>query len=171
MRIWQSRRVGILLLLFLGQANAQTIVTPLTPTNNITNYLQLVAAVESGNDVRAIIHFDNCEVKGPELQAQIRKQLDGATTRFNFTQFFHGKKNVNDHLMDTVTTSMKIFIESSSGEFLTLSGRLSIFEDNTATLHVDFFDPILHKQKLVVDWFCAISNGEDNNGLVLFNFS
>ncbi|WP_454780421.1 hypothetical protein [Legionella sp. WA2022007384] len=171
MRIWQSIVVGIVLLLSLSQSNAQTNITPLTPTNNITSFLQLVAAVESGNDVRAIIHFDDCEVTGSALQDQIRRKLEGATTRFNFTQFFHGKVKIEDRTFDTVTTSMKILIESSSGEFLTLSGRLSVFDDNTATLHVDFFDPILHKQKLVVDWFCAISNGEDNNGLVLFNFS
>lgn len=171
MRIWQSSVVASLLMLSLSQADAQTNTIPLTPTNNITDFSQLVAAVESGNDVRAIIHFDNCEVTGSKPQDQIRKKLDGATTRFNFTQYFHGKENVNDRLTDTVTTSMKIFIQSSSGEFLTLSGRLSVFEDNTATLHLDFLDPILPQQKLVVDWSCAISNGEDNNGLVLFNFS
>ncbi len=163
MRIWRSVVVGIVLLFPLSHASALT--------NNIIDFPQLVQAVENGNDVRAIIHFDRCQVTGPELQAEVRRRLNGATTRFNFTHYFHGKEDIDDHLTDTVTTSMKIFIESSSGEFLTLSGRLSVFEDNTATLHVDFFDPILKKQKMVVDWFCAISNGEDDKGLVLFDFS
>ncbi|MGM9454980.1 hypothetical protein ACTAZI_16780 [Legionella bozemanae] len=163
MRIWQSVVVATFLLFPLSYANSFT--------NNITDFPQLVQAVESGSDVRAIIHFDNCQVTGPELSTQAKRRLNGATTRFNFTQFFHGKEDINDQLIDTVTTSMKIFIEKPTGEFLTFSGRLSVFEDNTATLHVDFIDPILKKQKLVVDWFCRISNGDDNNGLVLFNFS
>lgn len=163
----------VFLLLLLTGANAQT-PTDINPnisnTNNITNFIQLVRAIEGGDDVRAIIHFDNCQVTGPELPAQVRRRLDGATTRFNFTHFFHGKEEVNNDLIDTVTTSTKIFIERPSGERLTFSGRLSVFEDNTATLHVDFFDPIHHLHQLEVNWFCNISNGEDNNGLVLFNF-
>lgn len=162
MRIWQSIVVAIFLLFPLSHANSLT--------NNITDFSDLVRAVESGSDVRAIIHFDNCQVTGPELSTQVKRRLNGATTRFNFTQFFHGKEDIDDQLIDTVTTSMKIFIKKPTGESLTFSGRLSVFEDNTATLHVDFFDPVLHKQKLVVDWFCRISNGNDNNGLVLFNF-
>ncbi len=163
MRIWQSIVMAGLLLLLLNNANALA--------TNIVNFPQLVQAVENGDDVRAIIHFDNCLVTQPALQTQIMRRLEGATTRFNFTHYFHAKESVNNQLVDTVTTSMKIFIERSSGEVLTLSGRLSVFEDNTATLHVDFFDPILHKQQLVVDWLCNISNGQDQNGLVLFNFS
>ncbi|CAM2886235.1 Uncharacterised protein [Legionella steigerwaltii] len=172
MRIWRSVVVGALLFLSLNQVNAQN-NTDINNTinNNITNFAQLVQAVEGGEDVRAIIHFDNCQLTGPALPTQITRRLTGASTRFNFTNFFHGQETVNNELIDTVTTSMKLFIQNSSGEFLTLSGRLSVFEDNTATLHVNFFDPILHKQHLVVDWQCNISNGEDNNGLVLFNFS
>ncbi|WP_392538164.1 hypothetical protein [Legionella sp. 227] len=171
MRIWRAAALGVSCLLFLNQANAQNTEINNTINNNITNFAQLVQAVESGEDVRAIIHFDNCQVTGPALPTQLRRRLEGATTRFNFTNFFHGQETVNNELTDTVTTSMKFFIQNASGEFLTLSGRLSVFEDNTATLHVNFFDPILHKQQLVVDWLCNISNGEDNNGLVLFNFS
>ena len=100
------------------------------------------------------------------------RRLNGATTRFNFTQYFHANENINERIIDTVTTSMKIFIERPTGESFILSGRLSVFEDNTATLHFNFLDPILHKQLLVVDWTCNISNGQDdNNGLVLFNVS
>ncbi|CEG58447.1 hypothetical protein [Legionella fallonii] len=163
MRIWQSIVAAALSLLLLTNANALT--------TNIINFPQLVQAVENGDDVRAIIHFDNCLVTEPAIQTQVMRRLEGATTRFNFTHYFHAKDSINNQFIDTVTTSMKISIEHPSGEFLTLTGRLSVFEDNTATLHVDFFDPILKKQRLVVDWLCNISNGQDNNGLVLFNFS
>ncbi|MDR3502622.1 MAG: hypothetical protein P4L79_08570 [Legionella sp.] len=163
MRIWRSVIVGVLLLLSLNQANAAG--------TNLINFSQLVQAVENGDEVRAIIHFDNCLVTEPAIKTRVMRRLDGATTRFNFTHFFHAKENINEQIIDTVTTSMKIFIERPTGELITLSGRLSVFEDNTATLHLDFFDLILHKQQLVVDWTCTISNGQDDNGLVLFNVS
>lgn len=162
MKIWRSI-VGALLLLSLNQANAAG--------TNIINFSQLVQAVENGNEVRAIIHFDNCLVTEPAIRTQVTRRLDGATTRFNFTHYFHAQETINERLIDTVTTSMKIFIERPTGESLILSGRLSVFEDNTATLHMNFLDPILHKQLLVVDWTCNISNGQDDNGLVLFDIS
>lgn len=163
MRILRSGVIGLLLLLGLNQAHA--LVT------RVTNFSQLVQAVEGGEDVRAIIHFDNCLVKDPALRTQTTRRLDGATTRFNFDHYFHAKETINNQLLDTVTTSMKMFIERPSEEVLTLSGRLSVFEDNTATLHVDLFDPVLKKQTLTIDWFCTISNGQDDNGLMLFSLS
>jgi hypothetical protein len=163
MEIWRSIIVSVLLLFALNQANAAG--------TNIINFSQLVQAVENGDEVRAIIHFDNCLVTEPSIRTQVMRRLNGATTRFNFTQYFHANENINERIIDTVTTSMKIFIERPTGESFILSGRLSVFEDNTATLHVNFFDPILHKQQLVVDWTCNISNGQDDNGLVLFNVS
>lgn len=163
MGIWRSISVSVLLSLVLNQASAAG--------TNIINFSQLVQAVENGDEVRAIIHFDNCLVTEPSIRTQVMRRLDGATTRFNFTQYFHANENINERIIDTVTTSMKIFIERPTGESFILSGRLSVFEDNTATLHVNFFDPILHKQQLVVDWTCNISNGQDDNGLVLFNVS
>ncbi|MBI2785490.1 MAG: hypothetical protein HYX60_03945 [Legionella longbeachae] len=162
MKIWLSVVVSILFLMSLNHANAQAI--------NIINFPQLVEAVENAEDVRAIIHFDNCILTEPANNFKILRRFSGATTRFNFTQYFHAKERIHDVLIDTVTTSMKILIQSPSGELLILSGRLSVFQDNTAAVHLDFFDPILHKQEFVINWQCSISNEQDNNGLVLFNF-
>ncbi|WP_058534513.1 hypothetical protein [Legionella saoudiensis] len=163
MKIWRIIIVNVLLLLSLNQVNAAS--------TNITSFSDLVQAVESGNEVRAIIHFDNCLVTEPSIRTQVTRRLNGATTGFNFTHYFHAQETINQRLIDTVTTPIKFFIERPTGESLILSGRLNVFEDNTATLHLSFFDPILQKEQLVVDWTCTISNGQDNNGLVLFDIS
>jgi hypothetical protein len=161
MKIWHFVIPAVVLVLSMNQANAQG--------TNLTNFPQLVDAVEKGDDVRAIIHFERCLVTDPTLPTQTIRQLAGATTRFNFTHYFRAKLTINDQLIDTVTTSMKIFIERPAGQFLTLSGRLSVFEDNTARLHVDLLDPILHKSIFGINWLCTISDGQDNNGLMLFD--
>jgi hypothetical protein len=185
--IRQSIGVTILLLCLFNHANAQINTTTVNtttdlpqntllmnvngPQNILPNFLQLVEALENGNNVRAIIHFDRCTLREPlSLQSQTMQRLEGATTRFNFTHFLHAKEQTNEGFIDTVTTSMKIFIQHRSGEFVTLSGRLRIFEDNTARLRIDFFDPLVHKQLLVIRWLCTISQGQDDRGLVLFNF-
>ncbi|CAM4422756.1 MAG: hypothetical protein LEGION0403_FIIPPAGN_02172 [Legionella sp.] len=64
MKIWRSI-VGALLLLSLNQANAAG--------TNIINFSQLVQAVENGNEVRAIIHFDNCLVTEPAIRTQVTR--------------------------------------------------------------------------------------------------
>ncbi|MCL9684696.1 hypothetical protein [Legionella maioricensis] len=167
MGIWKSVTLGVLLSLSINNANALA--------TTIINFPQLVRAVENGDDVKAIIHFDNCDfIEGSlssQFQGQIRRTLEGATTRFNFTTYLHFKERINDQLKDTVTTSMIVHVEQplGVGELWTIFGRLSVFDDNTATLHINLFDPH-HKNRLGLDWLCNISNGRDDNGLVLFDF-
>jgi hypothetical protein len=161
MNILKSIVLGVLLSLSITSAYALKTI--------LLNYTQLVKAVEFGDDVRAIVHFDNCDLMDPENQNQIIRNQDGVTTRFNFTKFLHFKIRINSQLKDTVTTSIVSYLDMTTGEKLTLFGRLSVFDDNTATVHVDLFDPMLHKNKLVIDWLCDISNGNDRNGLVLFD--
>ncbi len=165
MRVFQSTLLSILFTLTLNKAYA---TAPL-----LINFTQLVTAVENADDVKAIIHFDKCLVineKNQAVQAQIIKKFDGASTRFNFTEYVHAEERLTGELQDTVTTSIKTSIESSAGVFLILFGQLKIFDDNTATIHLELLNPVSQKKQLSVDWFCNISNGNDNNGLLLYDF-
>lgn len=157
------RLAAALFLMGLWMTNANAI------TNLLTTYSQLVKALEAGDDVKAIIHLDKCQISDPAIQIQLAQNLDGASTRINFTQFLHDKIRVNGQLKDTVITSTNTVIERSSGVFLTAFGRLSMYDDNTGVFHIDFFDPKVHKSQLVVDWLCDISNGNDDHGLFLFD--
>jgi len=159
---WSSAARMVYVILFISNANAST--------TQILNFPQLVRAVESGDNVKAIIHFDNCQLLDSSLQSLLAQNLDEASTRFNFTTYVHYKVKINGQLKDTVTTSMRGFAEqSTTGQLLTLFGRLSVYDDNTALLHVSYYDPVSHSKKWVVEWSCDISNGRDDNGLVLFN--
>lgn len=159
MRIW---RISIMSVLLVYLTSAQALTT------QIINYVQLVKAVEGGDDVKAIVHFDRCQIKDEALQEQFAQNLDGASTRFNFTQFAHYKLRVNGQLRDNVVTSRSLFEKQPIGKVEINFGRLRVFEDNTAEIHIDFFDPN-KKERLVIKWLCDISDGHDDNGLVLFN--
>lgn len=164
MRIWKPTLLGVLLSLSVTCANAIKTI--------LVNYVELVKAVETADDVKAIIYFDHCEITDQAIQNQITKTLAGATTRFNFTKYLHYNAVINGQLNDTVTTSMISRIEQPTGELWIIFGRLSVFDDNTAILHVNYYDPIRHKKQLGVDWLCGISKGidnENNKGLVLYD--
>lgn len=143
--------MGFILFILFNSANAYI--------NNIINFPQLVQAVESGYNVRAVIFFNRCVVTNPDLQEKILTQLDGASAGFNFKTFFHSRENANDRFVDSVSTSRRILVESPSGKFLTLFSRLSVFEDNTAILHAVFFDAFLHTKIGTIDWLCNINTG------------
>ncbi|KGP62551.1 hypothetical protein EP47_11155 [Legionella norrlandica] len=161
MRKWNSFLLLFFLSLFVNPVNAVTSL--------LTNFAQLVKAVEGGDDVKAIIRLDRCQITDPALQGQLAQNLDGASTRFNFTEYLHFRTRINDQLREVVTTvSSKIF-EHTPGVFLSVSSRLNVFEDNTATLRVNFYNPILGSSVLIIDWLCDISNGNDENGLFLYN--
>lgn len=153
--------IALLTCLFMTSANAIPRL--------ILTFDQLVKAVEVGDDVKAIIHLDRCQITDPKVQSQISQNIDGASTRMNFTKYLHFKGKVNGQLKDTVTTTSESVVEQSTGIFWTIYGRLSVFDDNTATFHIDYYDTPDKKSQLVVDWDCEISNGKDLNGLYLYD--
>lgn len=137
-------------------------------TPQIINFGQLVKAVEGGDDVKAIIHFDRCEINDEAFKTQFAQNLEGATTRFNFTKYGHFKFRKNGQLTDNVETSMNFIEIKPSDQIDSTQGRLQVFDDNTSELNVDFFD-VQHNKLFAIQWTCDISNGHDNKGLVLFN--
>ncbi len=166
MKVWIDLVSILLLSLVINSANATiNLGSPI-----ITNFVQLVRAVESGDDVKAIVHLDRCQITDPAIQAQLTPLIISASTRFNFTQYFHYNGRFDGQQKDTVTTTMSSLVEQSTpGLFWKVFARLSVFDDNTANLHVDYYDPIHHKSQMVVEWLCDISNGRDANGLILID--
>lgn len=153
----------ILLSLSLWMPNANAFPTLLL------NFEQLVKAVERGDDVKAIIHFDKCLTTNELNKIQIIQNSIGASTRFNFTEFSHYTISINGQVRDTVVTTLSDFIERPSGDFFRHVRRLNVFEDNSAVVHLDYIDPLHNKLKYSLEWNCDISNGKDTNGLLLYD--
>lgn len=145
----------------LPQANAVT--------SMILNFEQLVRSLEMGDDIKAIVRFDRCNLIDLSLQQQLMPYLDGSSTRFNFNQYLHFKTRFNGQLRDTVTTTISTYVDKANDQLWTLTGRLNIYDDNTATIHVDYYDADPRQHRFAVDWRCDISNGRDGHGIYLFN--
>jgi hypothetical protein len=130
----------------------------------IKNYTDLVTAVESGQDVRAIVRFDRCIAK----QRTDTSHYIGASTRINFDRYSHYKVKVGNELKDAVATSMTMMIEHPNGEFLYDYGRLRIYGDNTADFHAAYHDPVTNKLTYSMDWVCPVTDNAAQSGVVLF---
>lgn len=138
-------------------------------TSMIVSYEQLVRSLEMGDDIKAIVRFDRCNLMDLSLQQELVPYLDGSSTRFNFNQYLHYKTRFNGQLRDTVTTTITTYVDKDNGQLWTLTGRLNIYDDNTATIHVDYYDPAHNQNQFAVDWRCDLSNGRDGYGIYLFN--
>ncbi|CAM2759901.1 hypothetical protein [Legionella worsleiensis] len=166
MTMWMQKGAVLVLCWFMGSVHAFTSQN----TALILSFNELVRAVESGNDVKAIVYLDRCRISDPALQNQLRPNLIGASTRFNFTQYLHYRPRIDGQLKDTVTTVINSVVElPTPGVFWSVYGRLSVFDDDTATLYVDYYDPASKQSHLQIEWVCDISVGNDANGLLLIN--
>lgn len=135
----------------------------------LISFPQLVKAVESGNNVRAIVHFDRCFLQN-QAKAKVNiENFDGASTRFNFYQFRHIKGMKNDQFRDTVTTTESKLNEYPNGGFIKTFSHLSVFDDNTAEIRYLVINPANSSVQYELDWLCDISNGNDDNGLFLYD--
>lgn len=163
MRYWLSSVIiGMMLITVVttSQAAAPTL---------LTNFQQLVNALEQGMDVKAIIYLERCQLNTHATVKLADGNLKGSSTRFNFSSYLHDKVRFHGKLMDSVTTSATAFNEYLTERFLQNYSRLRIFENNSARLYIASYDPVTYEKKLSVDWMCQISNGQDNNAIMLFN--
>ena len=129
-------------------------------------YDQLVKALEQGDDIKALVHMEKCQLKNaPPNQP---KMAYPAETMFNFSVFSHYVLNETPARY-TVATSNSMMLEHEQFGMVRAYGRLRIFEDNQAELHTAYYDPRTYEKKLGMDFVCSLSKGHDNNAVVLID--
>lgn len=127
----------------------------------ITSYSDLVNSVSQGDTVRAIMHVDKCS---------FGKGSSDAIAGINFTNFNKYPILAGNELKNVVATSIMQVVEHPKYGPVYDYVRLRVFENNTAELLSEFIDPVTYK---VLDTpkvgTCTISNGHDQNGLMLYD--
>lgn len=146
--------------------------TPAFATVSISNFNQLVQAVEQGDNVEAIVHIggNQCVPQTVNNTIQAKKFSNEAqgVTRINFDVFSHYKVTLPDNsVKDTVATSFTMHIEHPGLGLLEDYGRLRVFADGTAEFHAAYYDPVSNQKKIEMNWLCHY--GQPNDGLVLFD--
>lgn len=135
----------------------------------LTNYIQLVRALENAEVVTGIIHLDRCILSDPSLLSSIATNIENATTRVNFTRYIHYNARIDGQLRNLVETADSIVVEHTEDVFYKIFTNLKIFDDNRGFYHIHIYDQTHKKKVLVLDMECDISNGRDDNGLYLYD--
>lgn len=136
-------------------------------SNRITNYADLVRSLETGNDVKAIVHYDQCLLNDSNFQRQYAQFIDGASSRINLTEFNHYKFLDNDQVKDNIEAVDDFDGFAAVNNIIIPNATLRIFEDDTAKLYFNVND-LQGNQLYSLIWTCEITNGRDEKGLALF---
>lgn len=134
-------------------------------TQTLGGFDALSAALDAGENVRAVFHFDKCT---QESGGGFPMVLSGG---FNFDVFNH-------YMMATGTTTAKEVISTSKTVFsvsnIANMGainnyiRLHVFKDNTARFLGVAMDPVSNEQKMSVSYLCPVSDDANQAGVMFF---
>lgn len=125
----------------------------------LPSYSDLFSAVSQGNNVRAIMYMKKCS---PTM-------ADDAIAGMNFTVFNKYQVDVDNQKQDVIATSITMMTKDSQLGPVYVYVRLRIFADNTAEIYNEFLDPTTYKEVRSRTVTCKISNGHDENGVMLYN--
>lgn len=138
-------------------------------TKLIVNYNQLVEDLRQGENIHAIISLDKCQPVTQTKSLKDNPDTSGGFTRINFDIFSFYKVQVDDqHQRYAVATSYTILTDHRVFGPVYGYARLRIFDDNTAEFHLAHYDPKTFVLKAEMNFNCRISNGNDQNGVALY---
>lgn len=163
--ILSSRKIFLLAILLSSS-------TTFAASKQLNNYAQLAAALDSGDDIKAIIHIDQCKLSKNGFNKEYAKSDKIFTsTRINFNIFSAYQARIDGELKNTIATSNTILTEHSLFGPVYAYGRLRVFEDNSAEFHAAYYDPRTYEVRAIINYSCHLGDGEDQGGITLIDAS
>lgn len=138
-------------------------VTLANSTQTLASYSDLLNALSQGNSVRAIMYVNKCSIVSSTANSK------DIIAGMPFTEFNKYAVTIGTQQKNTIATSTNKLIEHSQFGPVYNYVRLRIFEDNSAEIFSEYLDPTTYKQRGSMTANCTLSNGHDQNGILLFN--
>lgn len=136
----------------------------------IPNYDQLVTALQQGENVRAMIYLDQCQLK--KRGKLFLADITGAFTRMDFTQFGYYKV-LTDQGKDRYAAAASYTTMTEHRDYGLITGyaRIRIFDDNTGEFHVSHYDAKTLELRDEMNFICKVASSKAEGGMVLYQFS
>ena len=131
----------------------------------ISNYPQLLKAINQGDSIRAIMFINKCSI------THATSDSNDVIAGMNFTTFNKYQVEKGNQKINTIATSINMLVEDGKLGTVYNYVRLRIFEDNSAEILSEYLDPTTYKQLGSISANCTISNDHDKNGIVLYDVS
>lgn len=131
------------------------------PPELLSSYSDLLNSISHGNNIRAIMFVKKCS---PTIN-------DDAIAGMNFTNFNKYQVDVGNQKKDTIATSIMMLVSHPQLGSVYDYVRLRVFADNSAEIFSEFLDPTTYKSIGTQTMNCKISNGHDENGVLLYSIN
>lgn len=127
------------------------------------SYSDLLHAISQGDSIRAIMYVNKCSMTSTSMK------VDDVIAGMNFSDFNKYPVSVGNIQKNTIATSIYKLVEHPIFGPIYNYVRLRIFEDNSAEIFSEYLDPRTYKQLGSMTANCAVSNGHDQNGIMLYH--
>jgi hypothetical protein len=137
----------------------------------LTNYDELYNALNKGDNIRAVINLERCSISKP-MAKNAKDPIPPPIPISGGLKFdVYNAYKFPDTGLSVIATSKTVLTELDKGKLAYNYVRLRVTSDNKSQIHSAIVNPHSFKQLGVSDISCAISNGTDNNGLFLYDYS
>ena len=148
-------------LLFLCAAS---IVGASAQTKIIKNFDQLMFALRTGSEVRAVIYYSRCKLIVDSVETKAPDAVGGMV--LNTFEFF--APNAVKNAKAFVTSSQTILISHPRQGHVYNYVKMRIYEDNSVEINAKYLNPTTYQVVMDETFYGVISAGDDGNGVCLY---
>jgi hypothetical protein len=145
-----------LTLLFCNFASAQT--------TQLNNFDELMTALNTGESVRAVIHYGKCELIIDSVAIEAPDAIGGM--EFQTFEYFAKMSIRNEKAY--VTTSEAVLIGHPYYGYVYNYVKLRIYEDNFVEIIARYLDPNSYEVKMDETFTTIINNGTNEGAIYLY---
>ena len=130
----------------------------------LKNFDQLMFALRTGSEVRAVIYYSRCKLVVDSVEAKAPDMIGG----LSFDTFEYFGPNTAGNLKAYVETSQSVLISDPKHGFVDNYIRIRIYEDAEVEIDVRFLNVATRQVIMRETFYGRISSGDDGNPVCLY---
>lgn len=150
--------------LFLGFMCSVGLVSAYGQSKLLKNFDQLMFALRTGSDVRAVIYYSRCKLIVDSVETKAPDAIGG----MSFSTFEYFAANSVRNPKAFVTTSQTMLISHPRQGHVYNYVKIKIYEDDTVEIIAKYLNPTTYQVVMDETFYGKISSGDDGNPVCLF---
>ena len=133
-------------------------------SKQIKNFDQLMFALRTGSEVRAVIYYARCKLIVDSVETKAPDAIGGMS--FNTFEYFAPNAVRNPKAF--VTTSQTMLISHPRQGHVYNYVKLKVYEDDNVEINAKYLNPTTYQVVMDETFYGKISTGDDGNPVCLF---
>ena len=133
-------------------------------TKLLKSFDQLMFALRTGSEVRAVIYYSRCKLIVDSVETKAPDAVGGMV--LNTFEYFAPNAVKNPKAF--VTSSQTVLISHPRQGHVYNYVKMKFFEDNTVEINAKYLNPATYQVVMDETFYGAISSGDDGNAVCLY---